>query len=39
MTDQDLYELESALGVNLPEAYRAILLYPPFAEDSLNLRR
>jgi hypothetical protein len=34
MTNQELYELEFALGVNLPEAYRTLLLHPPFTEDS-----
>lgn len=36
MTDQELHKLEIALDVNLPDAYRALLLHPPFTEDSLT---
>ena len=34
MTEEDLHQLEMALGVRLPEAYRAFLLHPPFTKDS-----
>lgn len=34
MTTEDIKKLETKLGVQLPEAYRDLLLKPPFDEDS-----
>lgn len=34
MTEQDLHQIETALNIRLPEAYRALMLNPPFASDS-----
>ncbi len=34
MIEQDLHQIETALNIRLPEAYRALMLNPPFAPDS-----
>ncbi len=36
MPPEDIRKLEAKLGVQLPEAYRNLLLKPPFDEDSVT---